>query len=145
MLSYVGIVNKENDLAGKWRVNVNLTDITVMLKFQSNPSDNQVETEANLYIAKVNLQEEFKQVMNLSGDEEKAIEYLRNVKRDLITRIREFPSATLTQAQTYIAGRYPNSIINFDNLYAYYQQLLGGVTWAQFKTWVINHKFSGID
>lgn len=83
--------------------------------------------------------------MNLTRDEEKAIEYLRNIKRDIITQIRAHPAVTLVQAQAYVDTNYPDSIINFSRLYQFYLNLLNLSTWDEFKTWVINHKFREVD
>lgn len=83
--------------------------------------------------------------MNLTRDEERAIEYLRNIKRDIIIQIRAFPGVTLAQAQSYVDTNYPNSIVNFTRLYQFYLNLLNLSTWDEFKTWIIDHKFREVD
>jgi hypothetical protein len=83
--------------------------------------------------------------MNLPVDEQKALEYLQDVKRAIILEIRNTPTATLVQAQTYIATNYPDSMIDFMKLYQWYLQLLGLTTWDEFKAFVIASKFREID
>lgn len=83
--------------------------------------------------------------MNLTSDEDRLLEYYRGIKTDIILRIRTVPGATLVQAQTYIAGRYPDSMFDFAELYAIWRGMIGVTTWADFKTWVIDHKFRSID
>lgn len=83
--------------------------------------------------------------MNLKTDAVRLLEYYRNIKRDIILRIRQFPGATAQQAKDYIAVEYPNSPFNFDELYGIWIGMINVSTWAQFKVWVINHKFREID
>ena len=99
-------------------------------------------------IAKVNIQTEIlyqQNDMNLPQDEEKALEYLRSIKLKIIEEIRENPNVTLTQAQTWVNNNYPNSIINFNKLYGWYLGFLKLSTWNEFKEFVINHKFQGVN
>ena len=50
-MSFRKIVNKEQDLAGKWRVWVKISDDeTVILKFQKNPTTTKVKEETIKYI-----------------------------------------------------------------------------------------------
>ena len=145
-LIYNGILKKWQDMAGKWRVQVDLTDETIILKFPNNPTDGQVEAEANKYIAGRDNEAEFAgNEMNLPRDEEYILEHMRNIKRAIILRIREYPNATLAQAQAYIDATFPNDVINFTILYQKYLNLLNLANWAAFKTFVITHKFRGID
>jgi hypothetical protein len=83
--------------------------------------------------------------MNLPQDEERALKYLQDIKRSIITEIRDNPTVTLIQAQDFIATQYINSIIDFTELYKWYLNLLGLTTWDEFKSHVINNKFKGSD
>lgn len=83
--------------------------------------------------------------MNLPADEMRALEYLRDIKREIVMGIRSNPAVTLAQAKAYIEGKYPNSVINFDRLYQFYLSLLNLSTWDEFKQWIIDRKFEGID
>ena len=83
--------------------------------------------------------------MNLTIDEEKAIEYLRNIKNDTVKQIRANPTATKQQAINYINAKYANSLVNVEKLLTWYANFLNLATWDEFKTFVINHKFEGID
>lgn len=112
----------------------------------SYPTDGELDALVNG--AKTRIQKELEYEandMNLPADEERALEYLRNIKRDTILQIRQYPGVTLAQAQAYVDANYPNSIINFDRLYQFYLNLLNLSTWDEFKTYLINHKFGGID
>jgi len=115
--------------------------------------DHEVDEDDNDVIeeiekAKENIQTEIlyeDNEMNVPMDEEIAIEYFRNVKRSIIEEIRNTPGASLGQAQAFIANEYPNSLIDFTRLYQWYLNLLGLTTWDEFKSFVINSAFRGID
>ena len=50
-MSFRKIVNKEQDMAGKWRVWVEISDgETIMLKFQENPTTTKIKEETIKYI-----------------------------------------------------------------------------------------------
>lgn len=83
--------------------------------------------------------------MNRTTDEDRLLEYYRNIKRDIVLRVRAFPGATAQQAKDYIAAEYPNSPFDFDELYSIWIGMIGVSTWADFKLWVIDHKFKEID
>lgn len=63
----------------------------------------------------------------------------------LIRQIRQYPNATYAQAETAWNAAWADSLFTFAKLTAYVQNLAGGVTWANFKTYVINHLFEGVD
>ena len=70
---------------------------------------------------------------------------IKEALRWLVVKIRANPNATLTQATTTWNAEWANSLFSFANLVTYFQNRLQGVTWAQFKTYVIDHKFEGVD
>lgn len=45
------IINREQDVAGKWRIRVDINGESVMFKFQSDPTDEEVQAEAARYDA----------------------------------------------------------------------------------------------
>jgi hypothetical protein len=63
----------------------------------------------------------------------------------LIWQIRQYPNATYAQAETAWNAAWADSLFTFAKLASYVQKLAGDVTWANFKTYVINHYFEGID
>lgn len=63
----------------------------------------------------------------------------------LIRKIRQYPNATYAQAETAWNAEWADSLFTFAKLATYVQRLTGDVTWAQFKTYVINHEFEGLD
>ena len=63
----------------------------------------------------------------------------------LIAKIREYPTATVAQAETAWNDVWSDGLFDFDRLVAHVQKLAGDVTWAQLKTYVINWKFEGLD
>lgn len=83
--------------------------------------------------------------MNLTSDEDRLLKYYRGIKTDIILRIRAFPLATVQQAKDYIASEYPDSPFDFDELYEIWIGMINVSTWANFKTWVIDHKFRVVD
>ena len=135
-----------------WLVILYITDTDTGLvynrRFNIGHDPSGVEVEALAVTAKTRIQDELDyQVndLNLTTDEDSLLEHYRNIKRDLILRIRQVPGATLQQAQDYIAGEYPNSPFDFVELYAIWCRMISVATWPEFKTWVIDHKFREID
>ena len=63
----------------------------------------------------------------------------------LIVQIRKYPSATVAQAETQWNATWADSLFTFTKLATWVQARTGGVTWNQFKTYVINHHFNFID
>jgi hypothetical protein len=63
----------------------------------------------------------------------------------LIRKIRENPNATYAQAETVWNATWADSLFTFAKLTAHVQGLAGGITWNQFKTYVIGKKFEGVD
>jgi len=45
------IIDREKDVAGKWRIRVAISGQTVTFKFQSDPTDEEVQVEAARYDA----------------------------------------------------------------------------------------------
>ena len=45
------IIDREEDVAGKWRIRVNVNGQTVTFKFQGDPTDEEVQAEAARYDA----------------------------------------------------------------------------------------------
>lgn len=84
-------------------------------------------------------------LLNLTADEEALLEYYRNIKRDVVLRIRQYPQATLQQASDYITGKYPDSLFHFSRLYQQWLRISGCADWDRFKQFVIEHKFRDID
>jgi hypothetical protein len=63
----------------------------------------------------------------------------------LIRKIRQYPNATYAQAESQWNNEWADSLFTFARLSAYVQNMVGGVTWAEFKTYAISHNFEGID
>ena len=117
-------------------------------RFQSKvlPDQTRLDSLVNLAIANIqDILDMDANVMNLPIDEDRLLEYYRNIKLDIIRRIRAFPGATVQQAKDYVTIKYPKSPFDFDELYAVWIGIIGASTWAEFKTWVIDHKFAEID
>ncbi len=45
------IINREQDVAGKWRIRVTINGESVMFKFQTDPADEEVQAQAARYDA----------------------------------------------------------------------------------------------
>lgn len=64
----------------------------------------------------------------------------------LIRKIRQYPNATYAQAETQWNEEWADSLFTFAKLTAYIQnRIKANITWANFKTYVINHYFEGLD
>ncbi len=64
----------------------------------------------------------------------------------LVQKIREYPDATLNQARNFWDANMSEQLFDFDKLVTYFRNLAGSnITWNQFKTYVINKKFEGMD
>jgi len=63
----------------------------------------------------------------------------------LVRKVREYPNATLAQAETAWNAEWSDSLFEFDRMVTWMRNQFGGVTWDGFKTYVINHYFEGVD
>jgi hypothetical protein len=63
----------------------------------------------------------------------------------LVRKIRQFPNATLVQAETAWNAEWADSIFTFQKLITFMRNKIDGITWDNFKTYVINHRFRGLD
>ena len=115
-------------------------------QFKTNPS--QAIIDAQVVVEKTRIQFDLDcdaNALNLPTDEDRLLEYYRGIKRDVVLRIRAYPAATAQQASDYIATEYPNSPFDFNRLYGIWSNIVGTSSWADFKTWVIDHKFREYD
>jgi hypothetical protein len=70
---------------------------------------------------------------------------VKEALRWLVRKVREFPNATYAQAEIVWNAEWSNSLFTFAKLTVFLQKRVGDVTWAQFKTYVIDHRFEGVD
>ena len=70
-------------------------------------------------------------------------EELKQAFRWLVQKIRQYPNATLTQAETAWNAEWADSLFTWDKLVVHFRNRVGGITWNKFKTFVINRKFEG--
>lgn len=63
----------------------------------------------------------------------------------IIAKVREYPNVSLAVAETQWNIVWSDSIFDFQRLVAHIRRLAGDVTWDQFKTYVINRRFEGLD
>ena len=109
----------------------------------TDPTAGQVDTWAAAYIAKLQDRLDWEAIRSTVfddiGPEIKAAVFW------LIRKIREYPGATLLQAENAWDAEWADSLFEFDRLAAWVRNLAGNITWDQFKTYVINHNFEGID
>lgn len=64
----------------------------------------------------------------------------------LVKKVRQYPDATLTQAENFWDTNMGDQLFNFNKLVSYFRSLAGqSITWNQFKIYVINKKFEGVD
>ena len=63
----------------------------------------------------------------------------------LVRKIRQFPGATYAQAEAAWNAEFADSLFTFVKISAYLQKRVGDITWAQFKTYVIDHIFEGVN
>lgn len=106
------------------------------------------EQDARAALAKTRIQKELDYVanpLNLREDQEKMLEHVDGIYRHLITSIRANHLLALSTVQAYVANNYPNSIIDFANLYQFWLDRINVSTWDEFKTFVLDHEFREID
>ncbi len=72
-------------------------------------------------------------------------EEVREALHWLVKKIRQYPNTTLTKAETQWNAEWAENLFTWDRLVTFMQRKVGGLTWAEFKTYVINHRFEGID
>lgn len=145
------VIETRPDL-NKWLALINVTDTVsgkvYNYRFSVDSDPSAGELDALAIIAKTRIQAELDceaNDLNLTTDEDLLLEVYRILKTDVILRIRAVPDDTAQQTKDYIAGEYPNSPFDFDELYAIWIGMINVSTWADFKTWVITRKFRGID
>ena len=135
-----------------WYVRINIIDDVTNkiyhheIAFDHDPTTIDIDTEIAKVKTRVQAEIDYDaNDMNLPTDEEEAVEYLRDIKADVIKRIRQYPAATKKQAIDYINSKYTDSLIDAAKLLDWYANYLGLATWDEFKTFVINKKFKDID
>ncbi len=117
-------------------------------QFNIDHSPDSGEQDAFATLAKTRVQQELDysaNELNLRQDQQRALEYLDNILRDIIVNIRATPTVTLVQAENYVDTNYPDSIVDFTKLYQFYLALLGLSSWDEFTTFVIDNKFREVD
>ncbi len=63
----------------------------------------------------------------------------------LVRKIRQYPNATYAQAEAAWNAEFADRLFTFAKLTEYVQQRIApNITWAQFKTYVINHHFEEV-
>ena len=145
------IVNEYQYLVS-WHVHINILDDSTGLLysyescFDHEPNSGEKDTEVTRLKAITQTTIDLvSNDMNLPLDEQLVLEYYQIIKTEIITQIRAHPTVTIDQARTYLNTNYPDSVIDFDQLYEFYLDLLGLANWDEFKTFVIDHKFEGVD
>lgn len=106
------------------------------------------EQESWAMVAKSRIQTELDyraNAMNLGSDLEELDADLYSLKLYIVQRIRQFPDATLQQAQNDLDTKYPEYSVIFPILYARWKKTIGKSTWVDFKDWAIDKKFREID
>ena len=151
-MSLEHILIKRREYLGKWESLVNITDTASgriyheMFTTRDYPT---VEILTPLVIrAKARIQQQIDLAandFNTTSDEEQLLGHYRNIKRDIILQVREYPAATLQQASDYIADKYPDSVFDFARLYAIWLEIAHCENWEEFKAFCIDHKFEGVD
>lgn len=151
-MAYTTEIQETRQYLSQWIALVTITDddtgdiFNRQFCFDHSPSEAEILAMADQAILLIWLQGKYDEnVMNLPVDELAALQYLRNIKYEVIRQIRQNPGVTLVEAQNYVDTNYPDSIVNFARLYQFYLNLLSLSTWEQFKQWVITHKFENID
>lgn len=117
-------------------------------EFKRDHDPDTAEQDAFAILAKTRIQAEIDyqaNVINLREDKQQMVEHLDGILRDIVLRIRADEAVELSVAQTYIDNRYPNSIVDFPNLYQFYMEKLGLSEWDDFKDFVIDNSFREVD
>ena len=74
---------------------------------------------------------------------------VKPILQDMVRYIRNHPDCTFAQLKNAAETAYPNALWNIEQLIqhikAYLEKHIGTITFDQFKTYVIEHKFRGID
>ncbi len=137
---------------GSWLILIEITDTDTgeiyCRRFKSSHDPTLPEQEAFATIAKTRIALEFNyeaNELNNTVDEQILLTYYRDIKKDIVLRIRQFPNVTLQEAETYITDTYSNSPFDFTKLYIQWLSLTGLSNWADFKQFCIDRKFREID
>lgn len=126
-------------------------DINEVLPISSmQAKDSELVTVISAYLAKWREMEKMEKdaqerEANTCRDFDNSGEEIREALRWLVRKIRQYPNATVTQAETQWNAEWADSLFTWDRLVTFMRRKVGGLTWGGFKTYVIEHRFVGID
>jgi hypothetical protein len=126
-------------------------DINEVLPISSmQAKDSELVTVISAYLAKWREMEQMERdaqerEANTCRDFDNSGEEVRKALHWLVRKIRQYPNATVTQAETQWNAEWADSLFTWDKLVTFMRNKVGGMTWAEFKTYVINHRFEGVD
>lgn len=119
------------------------TTRTCTFRFDDFPSDTELSARMNHKIYHIHFDLNPLNQIDLG-------ENFKDVFIDLVKYIRNHPNCTFNQLKTAAATKYPDLFWKADKLIDWIKAQLGSrlgfvPTFAQFKTYIINHKFLGVD
>lgn len=126
-------------------------DINEVLPISSmQATDSELVTVISAYLAKWREMEQMERdaqerEANTCRDFDNSGEEVRKALHWLVRKIRQYPNATVTQAEAQWNNEWADSLFTWDKLVTFMRRKVGGLKWGEFKTYVIEHRFVGID
>jgi len=117
---------------------------TLILEFKGeSPSEETIQKRIDRHISQIQAHIDFE--LNRAVEVDILDPPIKEALFWLVKKIRANPDATLAQAETVWNTEMADKIFDFDKLVSKIKATIGNITWDQFKTYVINKKFEGVD
>ncbi|KKL97820.1 hypothetical protein LCGC14_1830610 [marine sediment metagenome] len=125
-----------------WDGSTHIETFTVSWRNQFGiPTEQAITNRINQRLQKIQERLDFEAVRGIDVEEQ-----YREAFFWIVRKVRENPDATLDQARNFWNINMSEQLFDFDKLVVYFRKLAGtNITWNQFKTYVINKKFEGVD
>ncbi len=124
-----------------WDGSTHIETFTVSWRNQFGvPSEKSIMNRINQRVQKIQERLDFEAVRGIDVEEQYQEAFFW-----IVRKVRENPDATINQARNFWDTNMTEQLFDFDKLVDYFLSLVENLTWNQFKTYVINKKFEGMD
>jgi len=121
----------------------------ICMTWPNEPTETQIDTEVDRRIVNLQAELDFNAIEGKELGQDfgfELAEHFKEVLIELIKAVRNNNDITLVQLEAGFNNKYPDSIFSFNRFVKFLRKKIGGeVTFAQFKTYVINKKFREVE
>ena len=137
-----------------YEVRADITDVEdnhhpICMTWHKEPLPLQVSKEVERRIVKIQDKLDFEAAKGKELSEDFGSElwnYFKEVLIEVIKAVRQHPNVTLIQLKTGFETEHPDSVYSFEQYVKFLRRKISvDITFDQFKNYVINKKFEGID